>query len=61
MKAADVEPVKHGQWVQVIVHVEVDGGFVDRVKECCSVCHEPNGRRCTYFCPNFGAKMDGEQ
>lgn len=57
--AADVAPVRHGRWVQVIVHVETDDGFVDRVEECCSACHKPNGRRCTYFCPNCGAKMDG--
>ena len=59
-KAADVAPVRHGRWVQVIVHVEFEDGFVDRVEECCSACHEPNGRRCTYFCPSCGAKMDGE-
>ena len=37
---------------------EVDDGFVDRLNECCSVCHEPNGRQCKYFCPNCGATMD---
>ena len=58
--AADVAPVRHGQWVQVIVHVEFEDGFVDRVEECCSACHAPNERRCTYFCPNCGAKMDLE-
>ena len=57
--SADVAPVRHGRWVQVIVHVETDDGFVDRVEEYCSACHKPNGRRCTYFCPNCGAKMDG--
>ena len=56
---ADVAPVRHGRWVQVIVHVEFEDGFVDRVEEYCSACHEPKGRRCTYFCPNCGAKMDG--
>ena len=59
MDAADVAPVRHGRWVQVIVHVEFEDGFVDRVEEYCSACHEPNERRCTYFCPNCGAKMDG--
>ena len=59
LPVADVAPVRHGRWVQVIVHVEFEDGFVDRVEECCSACHEPNGRRCTYFCPNCGAKMDG--
>ena len=58
LPAADVAPVRHGRWVQVIVHVEFEDGFVDRVEECCSAYHEPNGRRCTYFCPNCGAKME---
>ena len=55
----EISRVRHGQWVQVIVHVEFEDGFVDRVEECCSACHAPNERRCTYFCPNCGAKMDG--
>ena len=57
--AADVAPVRHGRWVQVIVHIEFEDGFVDRVEEYCSVCHEQNEKLCTYFCPNCGAKMDG--
>ena len=58
LPAADVARVRHGRWVQVIVHVEFEDGFVDRVEEYCSACHEPNERRCTYFCHNCGAKMD---
>ena len=54
----EVEPVKHGRWVQVICHDEYEDGFVDRVKECCSVCHAQNWRRTTNYCPNCGAKMD---
>ena len=57
--AAYVAPVRHGRWVQVIVHIEFEDGFVDRVEEYCSVCHEQNEKLCTYFCPNCGAKMDG--
>ena len=57
--AADVAPVRHGRWVQVICHEEFEDGFVDRVKECCSVCHAPNWQRTTNYCPNCGAKMDG--
>ena len=59
MPIVDAVPVVHGKWVQVIVHAETDDGFVDRVEECCSACHKPNGRRRAYFCPNCGAKMDG--
>ena len=57
---ADVAPVVHGRWVQVICHVEFEDGFVDRLYECCSRCHEPNGRKTSDYCPNCGARMDGE-
>lgn len=56
----ELVPVVHGRWVQVICHEEFEDGFVDRVKECCFVCHAPNGRRTSNYCPNCGAKMDGE-
>lgn len=58
--AADVVPVVHGRWVQVICHVEFEDGFVDRLYECCSRCHKSNGRKTSDYCPNCGAKMDGE-
>ena len=53
------DAVKRGRWVQVICHEEFEDGFVDRVKECCSVCHAPNWRRTSNYCPNCGARMDG--
>ena len=55
--AADVVEVVHGRWVQVICHVEFEDGFVDRLYECCSRCHKPNGRKMTGYCPNCGADM----
>ena len=61
LNSDDVAPVRHGRWVQVIVHIEFEDGFVDRVEEDGSACHEPNGRRCKDFCPNCGARMDGGQ
>lgn len=48
-----------GEWVQVICHVESDDGFIARLYECCSRCHEPNGRRTSDFCPNCGTDMRG--
>lgn len=50
--AADVAPVRHGRW-------EV-GYFHDRV---CSCCLHPDNDFDDYahnFCPNCGAKMDGD-
>ncbi len=49
-----------GEWVQVICHMEFEDGFVDRLYECCSRCHEPNGRRTSNFCPNCGTRMKEE-
>ena len=49
--AADVVPVRHGRWIPY------------NVKDClyvCSECHSlPKDR--TRYCPNCGAKMDGEE
>ena len=56
----ELVPVVHGRWVQVICHVEFEDGFVDRLYECCSRCHESNGRKTSDYCPNCGARMDGE-
>ncbi len=43
---------KHGQWF-----INPDGYY-----PYCSECHEePEGGKMTKFCPNCGAKMDGEE
>lgn len=59
-KAADVQPVKHGQWIP--------SHPVDVAKEFkCTACQEivcqpVFDKTCYYnFCPNCGARMDGEQ
>lgn len=56
----DVAPVRHGRWV------ENDYLFLDTLYRC-SVCGEEfyleNGtpqENQYYYCPNCGAKMDGE-
>lgn len=46
--AADVAPVVHGEWKNHITYVE------------CSVCGAMPYSR-SMFCPNCGAKMDGEK
>ena len=57
MPAVDAVPVVHGAWV-------IDGEFID-----CSVCNREKWSRVPYedlvkrfkYCPNCGAKMDGER
>ena len=59
--SADVVEVKHGHW---IFHKPFDNGRKN-CNECieCSQCHTWLGYDCyakTPYCPNCGARMDGE-
>lgn len=49
--AADVQPVRHGQWIPVD---EMEDAFD------CSECDAMVSKRLNY-CPNCGAKMDKEE
>lgn len=47
----EVQPVKHARW-----EICCDGYY-----PYCSNCkNEPQGREMTDFCPNCGARMDGD-
>ena len=51
--AVDAVEVVHGRWV--------DNGIPESMLSKCTVCGFPCGA-CTFnFCPNCGAKMDGER
>ena len=50
----EAEPVKHGRWIEHIDH-EMLTGYDE-----CSVCHFGTIGQSNY-CPNCGARMDGEQ
>ena len=50
--AADVQPVKHGRWI-----INSDGYY----PQCSECMNEPQGRIMTNFCPNCGARMDGDR
>ena len=55
--AADVTPVVHGRWIpfEHWVHKTFWKG------KACSVCNANIGHKTVFkFCPNCGAKMDGE-
>ena len=58
---ANVQPVKHGRWIK-------QEGFWNKNTVKCSLCGNyldmngvNGGRSDANFCPNCGARMDGEQ
>jgi hypothetical protein len=52
---ADVQPVQRGHWI----------GYAGTIGNECSICHTwldvMQGTAEMNFCPNCGARMDGEQ
>lgn len=51
MPTIEAESVKHGRW-----EINCDGYY-----PYCSNCkNEPQGREMTLYCPNCGARMDGD-
>lgn len=57
--AADVEPVRHGRWKLEPTNPYDNPGYKNRMIKRCSCCGWQNACRHNY-CPNCGAKMDGE-
>lgn len=53
LPTADVAEVVHGEWV--------DNGIRDSMLSKCSVCGFPCGAYTFNYCPNCGAKMDGDE
>lgn len=60
--AADVQPVKRGRWEDIYEYCEKNGyvpsgmGIFYWCSECCE-----SEKKTSDFCPNCGARMDGEQ
>ena len=54
--AVDAVDVVHGRWV----HHYYDSGEPIDDKWYCSECHMCNDHKRTWYCPNCGAKMDGD-
>lgn len=59
---ADVQEVRHGKWISEIVKIPDWRGKEQSYYQpnSCSICHTGLRIR-TNFCPNCGAKMDGEE
>ena len=49
--AADVEPVRHGHWIECNYGLTFE----------CSECKYPTEYNLTDYCPSCGAKMDGDK
>lgn len=56
--AVDAEPVRHGKWGEPVI-VGYDGVNVIWARPC-SACGYENRYYGTHYCPNCGAKMDGD-
>jgi len=48
----EAEPVKHGRWI--------DNGICDSMLSACSICGYSCGAYSFNYCPNCGARMDGD-
>ena len=57
LPAADVAPVRHGQWIDAYPDIEPNPMFMYGI---CSECGFEQGiSKYLNYCPNCGAKMDG--
>ena len=61
--SADVQPVKHGRWINICG----DSESMRQCSECLQdfdyidgICYLVSGQRLPLYCPNCGARMDGE-
>ena len=63
--AADVQEVRHGKWVECD-YKKLEHGFIETFPNeglCCSNCRTAFRKRDLWvknYCPNCGARMDGE-
>ena len=57
----DAVEVVHGRWVMTLyTTTSKRGRVIANKKFACSVCGYGNGRNQSNYCPNCGAKMDGD-
>lgn len=62
IKSADVQPVRHGRWIDIHEYCKMNGYIPSGVAVYywCSECMKEE-EKTSDFCPNCGARMDGEQ
>lgn len=61
--AADVAPVVHGEWIGTWGDGYANGFIVYEEFECsrCGCVHHADGEPTWDYCPQCGARMDGEE
>lgn len=57
----DAEQVRHGEWVCIEFDGYADGNEVPITLECSLCNHNVDAENESRYCPNCGAKMDGER
>lgn len=57
LPSEDVAPVRHGRWIE---HYKSDAPPTLRSRWTCSWCGNVQTYGATDYCPNCGARMDGE-
>ena len=61
VKPLEAEPVRHGRWVMTLyATTSKRNRVIANKKFACSECGYGNGRKQSNYCPNCGAKMDGD-
>ena len=59
--ASDVAPVRHGRWNDTGRYTFADGSLAIRCTECGAALHSDEWQKYVWnYCPNCGAKMEGE-
>jgi rubrerythrin len=60
--AADVQPIKHGRWIGITEYCKKNGYIPSGmgIYYWCSECGKEE-KKTSDYCPNCGARMDGEQ
>ena len=57
----DAVPVVHGKWEEKTYEMDVYGQKVTTVTYYCTICGAEHAYGRENYCPNCGAKMDGER
>lgn len=60
LPAEDVQPIKHGRWIDIYEYCEKNGYVPSGmgIYYWCSKCGKSE-KKTSDFCPNCGARMDG--